>query len=237
MLELKGLPGVLYAVSEWIMRMSVVNLIWFLISLPLFVLVLTLDMGSRFGVLLFAPLSWLFVSLLFFPATAAVFATARDWVLDIEQSSVLRSYFSHLKQDYKDSAAMGTGFAAVWLVWYYANFFFQSQSSLIAFLLLLSGSALFIYTVNFLSISAHYRMNGGERLKNAFFVSAGSPVTGLFILVSSGLLLWISMVQLLWLLPFVTCSLIAFLSFSAFYKFTLKVEEKRRKKTDAEATL
>lgn len=237
MLELKGLPGVFYAVSEWIMRMSAVNLIWFLMSLPLFVLLLTLDMGSGMGIVLFAPVSWLLVTLLFFPATAAVFATARDWVLDTGQSSVLRTYFSHLKRDYKDSAKMGAGFAVVWLIWYYANFYFQSESSSIALLFLISGSALFIYTINFLSISAHYRMSGGERLKNAFFVTAGSPVMGLFILLSSGLLLWISISQLLWLLPFLTCSLIAFLSFSAFYKFTMKVEEKRRQKTDAKATL
>lgn len=237
MLELKGLPGVLYGVSEWVMRLSAVNLIWFLMSLPLFVLLLTFDMGSQVGIVLFAPASWLLGSLLFFPATAAVFATARDWVLDTGQSSVLRTYFSHLKRDYKDSAKMGGGFAVLWLGWYYANFFFQSESSFLAFMFLLSGSSLFIYTINFLSISAHYRMSGGERLKNAFFVSAGSPLMGLSILLSCGLLLWISMTQLLWLLPFLTCSLIAFLSFAAFHKFTMKVEEKRRRTLDAKATM
>lgn len=234
MLELKGLAGVFYAVSEWIMRMSAVNLIWFLLSLPLLLLLFTLDMGSQAGILLFAPLAWLFISLLFFPATAAVFATARDWVMDTVETSVFRTYFSHLKQDYKDSVKMGTGFAVIWLVWYYANFFFQSQNSLIAFLFLLSGAALFIFTVNFLSISAHYRMGGRERLKNTFIVTAGSPVMGMFILLSSVLLLWISITQLLWLLPFLTCSLIAFLSFSAFYRFTLKVEEKIRLKADSQ---
>lgn len=234
MLEFKGLAGVFYAVSEWIMRMSAVNLIWFFMSLPLLLLLFTLDMGSQAGILLFAPLAWLFVSFLFFPATAAVFATARNWVMDTGKPSVFRTYFSHLKQDYKDSVKMGAGFAVIWLAWYYANFFFQSQNSMAAFMFLVSGAALFVFTVNFLSISAHYRMSGRERLKNTFFVTSGSPFMGAFILLSSALLLWVSTTQLLWLLPLLTCSLIAFLSFSAFYRFTMKVEEKIRLKTDSQ---
>src|SRR5690606_31410532 len=91
---------------------------------------------------------------------------------------------------------------------------------------LLIGVALFIYSVNFLSINSHYHMSFNAKLKNAFFLSAGRPLMGLYIAVCSGVLLWLSVTQLLWLLPLMTCSMTAFLAFSAFYRTAQKLENK-----------
>ena len=233
MLEMKGITGVLYTMSEWVMRLSAINLMWFLLCLPFGILLFTVDMSSGAGIVFFGVAAWLFLSFLVFPATAAVFSVARDWIVEADFSSVFRKYLSHLKADYKENAKTGTVFALVWLVWYYIYFFLYAQQSSLALFLLPAGFALFVYTVNFLCINAHFRMSRADRLKNAFFVSAGRPLTGLYILVSSGILLWVSITQLLILLPLLTCSLIAFLSFSAFHRVTQKVYEKSPTKNAA----
>lgn len=231
MQDMNGMMGVIYTASEWFLKMAVANFLWFLMSLPLFTAFLIVDISSTAGIVLFGAAVLLFTPLLFFPATAAVFASARDWLLDTDSASSAKLYLGHLKANYKESAKMGVPFAAIWLTWYFGYFYFRSGSDALDLLFLILGLALFVYTVNFMSISAHYRMDGRERLVNAFFVSAGSPLVGLFILASSGLLIWVSMAKLLLLLPLLTGSLSAFLSFSAFYSFTLRVKNKRGAET------
>lgn len=226
MLELKGISGVFYGMSEWVMRFSGVNLLWFALSLPFLVLFVTVEMSNRAGLLFFGAAAWLFASFLFFPATAAVFSMVRDWIVEEDYSSIIKKFFSHLKSDYKMNAKAGMIFSAIWLSLYYGSFYAVAEKSSGAFIFLLLGIALFIYTINFLSINAHYHMSGLQKGINAFFLSAGRPLLGLFIAVSSFVLVWLSTTQLLWLLPLLTCSMTAFLSFSAFYRTAQKIEGK-----------
>ncbi|ANU22037.1 YesL family protein [Planococcus donghaensis] len=232
MQEMNGLMGVIYTASEWFLKMTIVNFMWFLMSLPLFAAFMIFDITNATGLILFGLAVLVFVPLLFFPATTAVFASARDWLLD-QDVSLVKQYVISLKENYKESSKMGVPFAAMWLSWYFGYFYLRSGSSIIDLLFLLTGLALFVYTVNFFSISVHYRMNSKERLKNAFFVSAGSPLLSVFILVSNGVLIWITGVKLLWLFPLLICSLGAFLSFSVFYRLTLRVKNKYEAKPSA----
>lgn len=227
MQEMNGLIGVFYTASEWFLKMSVVNFLWFLMSLPLFTAFLIIDISNFSGIVLFGLAVLVFAPLLVFPATIAVFASARDWLLDDEVSPG-KMYVAHLKKNYKESVKMGFPFATIWLTWCCAYFYLRSGSNALDLLFLITGLALFVYTINFLSISVHYNMNGKERLKNAFFVSAGSPVLSLFILASNGVIIWISAVKLVLLVPLLTGSLSAFLAFSAFYSFTLRVKNKQQ---------
>ncbi|MBU9674067.1 DUF624 domain-containing protein [Planococcus sp. CP5-4] len=222
-MELKGITGVLYAMSEWIMRLSAVNLMWFVLSLPLFILLVAVDMSTPDGRVIFGVAAWVFASALFFPATATVFSVVRDWVVKNDYSSAFKKFLYHFNADFVKNVKMGAAFATVWLIWYYSYFYFYAAKSSAAFIFLMFGAALFIYTVNFLSIRAHYEMDSKECMKNAFFISAGRPLTGLYILLSSAALIWVSLFQLLWLLPFLTCSMLAFSAFSAFHRTIVKI--------------
>lgn len=226
MQDVKGLYDVFYMASEWLMKMAAVNLLWFLLSLPLFAVFLIVDMSHALGAVLFGALVLVFAPLLFFPATTAVFAEVRDWLLEQDSGSSVKGYLRHLKANYRESAKMGALLTGAWLVWYFGTFFFQAVNGALDLVFLLAGTGLFVYTVLFLSISVHYRMNRRERLANALFVTAGSPVLAGFIAVSSGSILWVSVAKIPVLLPLLACSLSAFLSFTAFHRFTLKVKGK-----------
>ena len=234
MKDLNGITGALYAFSEWVMRLSAVNILWFVLSLPLFAVFTLPDISTASGLVLFGTGVLLFVPLLFFPATAAAFSAVRDWVVGQEQTSTARAYLIYLKANYMDSLKAGTVFAAVWLVWYFGFLTAQSADIIISMLFLITGAGLFVYTAVFLAVSAHYRMNLKERLKNAFFISAGSPLLGLFLIAVSGLIVWVSITQLLVLLPFFTCSLSAFLSFAVFYRFVRQMEQKAKNRNGDE---
>lgn len=223
MLELKGISGVFYTMSEWIMRFSGLNLLWFLMSLPFLLLFVTVELNTAAGLVFFGAAAGLTASLLFFPATAAVFSVVRDWVAEADYSSVWKKFIFHLKADYRANAGSGAIFSVVWLAWYYGYFYFYAEKSAGAIFFLLLGVALFIYTANFLSINAHYRMSSKAKMMNAFFLSAGRPFTGLLIALAGGILLWLSATQLLWLFPLLVCSMTAFLAFSAFYRTVQKV--------------
>src|SRR5690606_29985866 len=142
---------------------------------------------------------------LFFPATAAMFSVVRSWIVEEDFSSTFKKYISHLTSDYKSSVKAGAFFALAWLVWYYNYFYFYSEQNSVAFLFLVIGLGIFI--------------------------SAGRPLTSLAILASSAVLVWISVFQLLWLVPLLVCSLIAFVSFAAFHKATVKISEKAASNT------
>lgn len=225
MLELKGISGVFYGVSEWIMRFSAVNLLWFGLSLPFFLLFVTVEMSSAGGRVFFAVAAWLLGSLLFFPATAALFSVVREWIMETETTSVAKAFFTHLKSEYGVNARIGTFFSLVWLLWYFGYFYMYTAKSGLIFFFIFLGTALFVFTVNFLSINAHYRMNTSAKLNIAFFLTAGKPLTSLAIAGGSGILLWLSTAQLLWLFPLAACSMIAFLSFSCFYRTVRTIAE------------
>lgn len=226
MLELKGISGVFYGMSEWIMRFSGINLLWFGMSLPFLLLFVTVEMSSPAGLVFFGAAAWLSASFLFFPATAAVFSVIRDWVVEEDYSSIVKKFFGQLKSDYKMNVKAGGFLSVIWLAWYYGSFYSFAEKNGGAMVFLILGIALFIYTMNFLSINAHYHMDGKQKLINAFFLSAGRPFMGLFIAASSFALLWISTAQLVWLLPLIACSMTAFLSFTAFYRTAQKIEGK-----------
>lgn len=227
MREFSGFSGILYSLTEWIMRFSVINILWFLINIPIAIILFSLYMhGFTFeSVIYWVPLLIL-MPLLFVPSTVGLFATTRDWVMKKEQHSLTKAYFSHIKMSYKKSFLAGIILTIIWFIWIMDFYFFYNESDLFRIVFLIVGLLLFVYTWNFFSLSAHYEMTNKELLKNTFFVTIGSPLLSFFILISNLLLVYLSMTKLLFLFPFFTGSISAFLSFSAFYRFFLKVEKK-----------
>ena len=88
MREFSGFMGALYGLTEWIMRFSVINILWFIINLPISIIIISIffnDFNNGF-ILYLMPLV-LLIPALFIPSTIAMFATVRDWVMKKEQQS------------------------------------------------------------------------------------------------------------------------------------------------------
>lgn len=227
MRELSGFTGIIYALAEWIMRFFTINVLWFVFNLPTVFLVASFFFSDPdIGIVTYLLPLVIFIPLLVVPTTIAMFAVVREWVLDNEQSSLIKTYLLHLKNSYRKSAGMGIAITAIWVIWLIDFQFFMSFHELWGMLFSALGCVLFVYTINICSLSVHYDMRNTALLKTAFFVTMGNPFLSLFILASNLAIFYVSITQLLFLLPFFSGTLSAYLSFIAFYRFTLKVEQK-----------
>jgi len=220
MTDSSGLMGKLYVISEWIMKFAFTNLFWILFNLPVAFLFLNMLFVERLEDLLFfaIPLVVL-MPLLFFPATTAMFAVVRGWIMKDESSGQLfRSYWRFYKENYKRSVVNGLFLTVVWLVWAVDLYYFSTNNKPLMILFIVLGVLLAVFTLNLFSVTVHYHMKWYAALKNTFLVTIGSPMLFITVSLSSGGVIYISFAVFTFLLPFVTGSLIAFLAFSAFYR-------------------
>ncbi|HJF33762.1 MAG TPA: DUF624 domain-containing protein [Sporosarcina psychrophila] len=223
-----GFMGGLYIISEWIMKFSLINLFWILFNIPIVFLLLNILFVERMEELplLLIPLIIL-IPILFFPATTAMFAMVREWIINDEDNGQLfRSYWGYYKDNYKKSVLSGLILTMAWLILAVDVFYLFDKNNSMMFLFLIMGIILFVFSINLFSITVHYHMRLLTSLKNAFLLTIGSPVLFMAVAISSGLVLYISVNIFRYLLPFLTGSLIAFLTFSAFYRNHLKLIEK-----------
>lgn len=218
-----GMMGGLYRLCEWIMRFAVINILWLVFNLPIVFILLNLLFVEHTGVmiLLFFPLI-LLLPILFFPATTAMFASTRNLVMKEEGTSI-RQYWGYFKENYKKSFIGGIILTGVWTVWAVDYYYFSKENIILMGIFFIMAVVLYVFTINFFSVISHYHLKLLSALKNAMIITVGSPVLFLTILISSGITLYISIFVFKFVLPFFTGSLIAYLSFSAFYRFYLKL--------------
>lgn len=227
MRDISGFMGTLYGSTEWIMRFSIINIVWFIINLPISIIIFSIFInGINDGFVVYLMPLVLLIPALFIPSTIAMFAIVRDWVMKKEQQSLMKVYLSYMKANYKKSFLSGLALMSIWLIWIGDFYFFHKENDVFTVIFLLIGIILSVYTINFFSFSVHYQMSSRTLMKNTFFLTIGSPLLSSFILLSNFLLLYLSATEFLFLFPFFTGSISAFLSFSAFYRFTLKMEKK-----------
>ncbi len=223
-----GFSGGLYAISEWIMRFSVVNVLWVIFNIPfLFILFNILIVGQVEALFVFLIPLVILTPTLLFPATTAVFASAREWIMkNNERGGLIKSFWSYYKENYKRSLLAGAIFTVIWVIWAVDVYYFSKINSIVATIFIVMGIFLFVWTINFFSVTVHYHMKLFSSLKNALLITLGSPVLFITVVISSAAVLYISIYVFQALLLFFACSVIAFLSFAAFYRSYLKLVEK-----------
>lgn len=226
MRDFSGLMGRIHWLAEWFMRFTIVNILWFIINLPIGIIVLSsLFHDSRGAMIIQMMPAFLLFPILFFPSTVAMFEVARDWLLEKEQKSLIKTYFSYFKDSYKRALAAGVGWGIIWVIWIMDLSFFSKENDLLTIIFIIMGLILFVMNMNYFSLTAHYRMRIRDLFKNSFFLTFGMPLLFFIILIINITILYLS-TKLWFLLPFFSGSISVFFSFYMFYKFTLKVEKK-----------
>ncbi|MCM3747141.1 DUF624 domain-containing protein [Paenibacillus pasadenensis] len=240
-MEMKGIMGGFYRISEWIMRLAVINLLWIICSIPFAFLVLTalLSTGVEGVDATQSFLSWMFLALVaapftLFPATAAMFGVARKWVMGDVDVPLFKTFFVNYKQNYVQSMIGGILYALLFAIMivdyrvYMSNPDLQLVSYIFIGLLLLLSISVF----NFFSMVVHYHMKTFQLIKNAILITIGRPLRSFSTAIVSGFILYISFMQVTFLIPFFMGSIIAYFAFWNFYlvyqKVQAQMEEKNR---------
>ncbi|MBM7573551.1 YesL family protein [Aquibacillus albus] len=227
-MELTGIIGGFYKISVWITRFAAVNLLWFIFNFPVFFFVYNLLLVETINELVVTVIILSVITpFIFFPATTAMFAVMRKWVMG-EDIKLASSYWKYYKEEYKKSVIGGMVIGCFWLLlaidyYFYIN---ASQSKLFIAFFILLAFILAVFTLHFFSIIVHAQTKLFSAFKNAMYITIGSPILTIEIGLISGLILYFSFHGVAFLIPFFIGAIIAFVSFAGFLRFYSKVQTK-----------
>lgn len=231
-LEFRGIMGGFYKISEWIMRLSVINVLWVVCSFPFFYLVLAgliavsenpdVGMQSLTLIAIVTPFT-------LFPATAATFTIARKWVTGDADVPLFKTYFRGYKENYLQSMLGGIFFILFYVILYVNYTFYLKQSSTLSLLSVLFIILLVILTCamfHFFSLMVHFHMKFFQLLKNAVLITIGNPITTILLIVTNAAIIYISATKFTFLIPFFMGSLLATVSFFYFHRIFDKIKSR-----------
>jgi len=230
--EMRGLMGGFYRISEWIMRLSVTNLLWIITAFPVFFWVLYLRAAET--VEMVESLLFLMVVLspfFLFPSTSAMFALARKWVTGDADAPLLKTFFRSYKENYLQSMIGGIFFVLLLTVLIFNYRFYAGQEGfygLIAPLFIVMTVMAVLAMFNFFCIIVHLHMKTLQLLKNSLLLTIGQPFRSLLMGLSALAVWWISFTQFTWLIPFFSGSVIATVTFWHFHNGFQKILRKQQ---------
>ncbi|MBS4200240.1 DUF624 domain-containing protein [Bacillus sp. FJAT-49732] len=221
-----GFSRVLLVFSEWIMKFSVTNIMWLLFNLPIVYFVLTLLYADTFDklqliVITIAVLAPFF----FFPATTAMFGVVRDWVLGKNSVPLISSYWKYYKENYVKSLLGGIIIVPIWSAWLYNFLTSGVKIGSISFYFYVAVTIfLLTFTVHFFSDTVHFQVKLKDSLIKSILLTIGNPHYTVGIGLLSGMLVFLLIKYIPVLIPFCIGSIIAYLSFNAYYRIFLKIK-------------
>lgn len=230
-MEMKGMMGGLYRICEWVMRLSVINVLWVLCSIPIFYFLIVLLNSQSLDQFIFTLIIMgVLAPFTLFPATSAMFGVARKWVMGEEDAPLFKTFFRGYKENYVKSMLGGIIFALL-IVLMIVNFqFYSSQESglqLLSVLFIAFLLVIFISMFNFFSIVVHLEMKTLQVVKNALLITLGRPLTSILVTITNLFILYISFYHFTFLIPFFMGSLIAYMTFFHFHRVFLKIKKKQ----------
>ena len=168
-MEMRGLMGGLYKISEWIMRLSVTNVLWIICSIPFIFLIFPVIVAQSTDQLLSSLiLSSVIAPFTLFPATAAMFGVARKWVMGEVDAPLLRTFFRNYKESYVQSMIGGILYVILFtiLIVDFQVYLRELKSfQLISYLFIAIMALLAVSLFNFFSMVVHYHMKTFQLLK------------------------------------------------------------------------
>ncbi|TXK86047.1 YesL family protein [Paenibacillus sp. N3.4] len=238
-MEFRGVMGGLYRISEWVMRLSVINLLWLLCSIPVFFFgFMGLVSPSPDALMSTLPILAILAPFTLFPATSAMFTVARKWVTGEEDVPLLKTFFRGYKENYVQSMVGGIFFAIIFVIIAVNYFFYLKQGSTLRVLAVLFIAFTVIVTIslfNFFSIMVHLHMKILQIMKNAILITIGNPINSIVLLLCNGAIFYICVTKFnFFLVVFFMGSIMATFSFWQFNRSFTKLQTKQQELEEKE---
>ena len=185
-----GGMGKIYQLTEWIMKLAYVNLLWILFSL--------------------AGLIVLGIA----PATTALFAVCRKWIRGEAETAVFPAFWKAYKESFLLSNIAGLLILVLGIVFYVDYQFFirpDSASKLLLFPLVTLGIIYLLTALFLFPVIVHYEAGLFQVIKIACIVALANPMTSFLILINS--ILFVLLITMLpAIVPFFGASLPAWIT-------------------------
>lgn len=172
----------------WMLKIAYINLLWIFFT--------------TIGLLVFG----------IFPATAAMFAIARKWVILGERDfKIFQEFWSFYRKDFFKLNGFAFIFVAIGYLLYYDVTFLQLNRGRFEFLipaLLLIVISYLVTLLFFFPVFVHFKLNFFQYIKQAFLIAITSPVETIAMILS-GALLYGLVLMLPGIIPLFTGSVLA----------------------------
>ncbi|WP_051302042.1 YesL family protein [Salibacterium aidingense] len=203
-----GISGGLYKLKNGIMKLAHLNILWIVFSFTGFIL---------FGI---------------FPATTAMFAICRKWILGEEDFPIIRTFWKYYKKDFIKTNLFGLTLLIMGVMLYLDYILLLHETNGVIKLILfitIPCSILFVLILLYIfPVYVHYEMKTYDIYINACMIMLFHPFLTSLMLCSS-ILVIILMIALPGLIPFFGVSLLAWiLMYLATISFS-RVEQIRQK--------
>ncbi|WP_168119356.1 DUF624 domain-containing protein [Paenibacillus sp. HB172176] len=241
-MEPRGIMGGFYKISEWIMRLAVINLLWIICSIPFVFFGFTLLLSNGSGTeeeMMSAVYSTLIIMAVLapftlFPATAAMFTVARKWVTGESDVALFKTFFRGYKENYLQSMLGGIAYTLLFVIMIVDFIVYRDQLNILSYIFIAFLALLAVSVFNFFSMLVHYHMKTFQLIKNAVLITIGKPIRSLSTAIMCGAVVYISLFKFTFLIPFFMGSIIAFLAFWNFNIIYVKLQEQAEKMKEKE---
>lgn len=199
--------GRLYRFCDSIMKVAYMNLLWFCFSLV--------------GLVIFGLL----------PATVALFAVVRKWLMNDEELSIFKTFFTTYKKEFFKANIIGIMFLCAGFILYFNYLYVLTHPGSLQLAIsipLVIVSFFYLTTCLYLiPVYVHYDLKGIQFIKHSFYIGMANPImTGLMFL---GCLLLSLLLQFIpGLLPFFFPSLFVIVIMWSGLRSFQKVEWKQK---------
>lgn len=220
--------GVIYRISNVISNYFLVNILWVIFSLPvmyIFLIITTVKNFQEFVTLL--SILAVLLPFIFFPATTAMYAVVRRWVMKEADTPLWQSFLGYYKESYLKSMVGGIILTVIWTVFlvdFYYLVVILNKQFIVLFVPLFI--IIFVFTLNFFSSLVHFEERILILLKNAILFTLGNPFLTLGTAGLCLVIIYFSF-KFTFLLFFYLGSLIAFVSYKGFNQIYLKIKSSR----------
>ncbi|WP_413379938.1 YesL family protein [Alkalihalobacillus sp. 1P02AB] len=176
MLNQGGFMGGFYRISEWIMRLAYINLLWIFFTLIGFVV---------FG--------WM-------PATVAMFTVIRRWFMGETDVSIFKLFFTTYKKEFIKANLLGVLVGVVGYILYIDFQFINHVSGvlqlILTFVFVMVGFFYFVAVAYLIPVFVHYDLKFFQYIKNAFLIGLLSPLMTIILVITLSLTYYV-----FWLVP------------------------------------
>jgi uncharacterized membrane protein YesL len=202
-MEWKGILGLIFRMSEWIMLLAYLNILWILFTL----------LGAVvFGI---------------FPATAAMFAVIRKWLIGKNDVPVFKTFWNYYRAEFLKTNLLGLMFFVTGFILYLDFKIIEFQNEFIhrifLIVMFLSTGIYTVILIYIFPVFVHYDLKLLQYIKNAFLIGVANPIrTALMILCLITAFFVLRMAP--GLLPFFSGSLLSIVMMTFAYQSINKIE-------------
>lgn len=214
----------MHKLALFIKRFAGTNLVWFVMNAPIVVLgyLLTTKTGLS-DINIYLVLCFVLAPFILFPATTAMFAVLRKFIMG-EEVPIIQSFFKYYRENYVRSVMGGVIFTIAWALLGYLYLLLADAAYLFVIICAVIAIVLFMFILNYISVTVHMITGFTQALKNAFiFTISGNILTIAIGLISAGIL-YVNFNIAPVLIPFFSGSLIAYMAFWMFYKLVIGIQ-------------